>query len=326
MFLSRHIKLVVPEQYKLCLNGYVYMLEGPRMNRHLLREITEDEIATYEKDGVVCLRGMFDADWIDWLRAAADILPGAYGNQTFLWPTYAAFRELAFDSPVGEIAAEMMRSATCGITIDLCFNKLAHTKSTTPWHHDQPYYQVAGSQVCGMWIGLDKADETNGAMEWVKGSHKWSRMFEPDPFDGTGHYEIVHSGRERIPDIDAGRDKYDIVMFETEPGDCIVDHGMVLHSAGDNTTDFPRRAITYALFGDDAEFSEIPPSRGIEDTRELGLSNGDKFPPGHPLVPRIWPKIPRDDWPRPTIWSYTSGSAEFIAGTATQVGEIPSTF
>lgn len=295
------------------------------MNRSLVRPITAEEIQTYERDGVVCLRGMFDADWIEWLRATVDVLPGDYGNQTFLWPIYAAFRELAFDSPVGEIAATMMRSKTCGLTIDICFNKLAHTKSTTPWHHDQPYYQVQGNQVCGIWIGIDKADASNGAMEWVKGSHKWERTFEPDPFDGTGHYETVHAGRERIPAIDAARADYDIVMFETEPGDCIVDHGMVLHSAGDNTTDYSRRAITYALYGDDARFADIPPSRGIEDTRELSLSSGDPFAPDHPLVPRIWPKLDRDDWPRPTSWEYTSGSAEFIAGRETEVGQVPTT-
>ena len=57
----------------------------------------------------------------------------------------------------------------------------------------------------------------------------------------------------------------------------------------DNTTDYSRRAITYALYGDDARFADIPPSRGIEDTRELSLSSGDPFAPDHPLVPRIWP-------------------------------------
>ena len=47
-----------------------------------------------------------------WGLADATIarLPGEYGNRAFLWPFYDAFRELAFDSPVGEIAATMMGS------------------------------------------------------------------------------------------------------------------------------------------------------------------------------------------------------------------------
>ena len=283
------------------------------MNRSLTRPITQEEISTYRRDGVVCLREMFDREWVEWLRDTADTIPGEYGNRAFLWPFYDAYRELAFDSPVGEIAAAMMGSRTCGLTIDITFIKDSHSKSLTPWHHDQPYYQVQGEHVCGMWIGLDRSNADNGAMEWIRGSHKWSRVFEPDPFDGSGHYKAVHEGRERILDIDAEREKYDIVMFETEPGDCIVDHALVLHSAGDNNTGHPRRAITYALYGDTARFASIAPSRGVEDTRDLELSDGDEFPPDHPLVPRIWPKRERSTWPRPTTWKNLDGSADFIA-------------
>ena len=283
------------------------------MNRSLIRAITDDEIATYQRDGVVCLRGMFDREWVEWLRDTVDTVPGNYGNRAFLWPFYDAFRECAFDSPVGDIAASVMGSHTCGVTIDIAFVKDPHSKSLTPWHHDQPYYQVQGEQVCGMWIGLDKATRENGAMEWIKGSHRWSRTFEPDPFDGSEQFETVHAGRERVLDIDSDRDKYDIVMFETEPGDCIVDHALVLHSAGDNTTDYPRRAITYALYGDNASFATIPPSRGVEDTRDLGLTTGDAFPPDHPLVPQIWPKRERANWPAPTTWKNLPGSTDFIS-------------
>ena len=34
--------------------------------------ITEPDIRTYERDGVVCLRGMFGHDWIDRMYAATD--------------------------------------------------------------------------------------------------------------------------------------------------------------------------------------------------------------------------------------------------------------
>ena len=33
------------------------------MNRKPAHKITEEDIRRYEDDGVVCLRGMFDADW-----------------------------------------------------------------------------------------------------------------------------------------------------------------------------------------------------------------------------------------------------------------------
>ncbi|MFQ5983878.1 MAG: hypothetical protein ACE5KS_10970 [Woeseiaceae bacterium] len=37
-----------------------------------LRELTDKEIEAYERDGVVCLRGMLSDEWIEAMRAAVD--------------------------------------------------------------------------------------------------------------------------------------------------------------------------------------------------------------------------------------------------------------
>ena len=271
------------------------------MNRSPLRPITDEEIRTYQEGGIACLRGMFDSDWVELLREAIDTVPGGYADRNNIWAFNDAFRELAFDSPVGEIAATLMGSPTCGLLTDIIFAKEPHSPDTTPWHHDQPYYQTQGTQLCGMWIGLDETSLENGGLEWVRGSHKWGKVFEPDPFDGTT-YPDVHPGRERIPDIDNNRDDYDIVHFDTAPGDCIIDQSLILHSGGPNLTSKPRRAVTYALYGDNGRFASIPPGRGVEDTRDLGLKEGDPFPPDHELVPQIWPKRDRANWPKPSHW------------------------
>ena len=42
------------------------------MNADPLRPITDAEAETYERDGVACLRGMFDMDWVERTRAALD--------------------------------------------------------------------------------------------------------------------------------------------------------------------------------------------------------------------------------------------------------------
>ena len=45
------------------------------MNRHPIRPVTEDEIETYARDGIVCLRQVFDPEWVAFLReqVAADM-------------------------------------------------------------------------------------------------------------------------------------------------------------------------------------------------------------------------------------------------------------
>mgnify|MGYP003328902469 CR=1 FL=1 len=42
------------------------------MNRQLHRSISDKEMATYLRDGIVCLRGFFDVDWVEYLREQAD--------------------------------------------------------------------------------------------------------------------------------------------------------------------------------------------------------------------------------------------------------------
>jgi hypothetical protein len=41
------------------------------MNRSPLRKIREEDIQAYETDGAVCLRGMFDQDWVQRMHAAS---------------------------------------------------------------------------------------------------------------------------------------------------------------------------------------------------------------------------------------------------------------
>ncbi len=288
------------------------------MNRSLPRPITEEEIETYQRDGLVCLRGMFDSAWIERLRQAADAAPEGYGDAIYMWVHDEALRELAFDSPVGEIAATLMRSKTCGLLMDIFFIKKPGTSHFTPWHHDQPYYRTQGTQLCGMWIGLDDTTLENGGMKWIRGSHKWGKMFEPNPFDGSPSYPDLNPGRERVPDIENNRGDYDIVHFDTAPGDCIVDQSLVLHAGGPNPTDRPRRAITYALYGDNARYADLPPTRGVEDSRDFGLKDGEPFPADHEYVPRIWPKRPRAEWPRPTEWKQLPG--EHVVGDYNSMG------
>ena len=57
------------------------------MNRTLKRDITEAEMRAYDEDGVVCLRGVLDEEWVERMRAAlerfyADPTPwGSYGRE-----------------------------------------------------------------------------------------------------------------------------------------------------------------------------------------------------------------------------------------------------
>ena len=56
-----------------------------------------------------------------------------------------------------------------------------------------------------------------------------------------------------VPDIDGERDKYDILAWETEPGDCVVFEASIVHQGRANVpTNARRRIATTRWVGDDA--------------------------------------------------------------------------
>src|SRR3954468_14791449 len=97
------------------------------MNRHPLRPVTSDDILRYQEDGVVCLRGIFDADWVRTMHQAAIAhveamcaiahengrgpqLPGT--DFKHMWQDNPAFKSYVFDSPVAEVTAQVIQSRT----------------------------------------------------------------------------------------------------------------------------------------------------------------------------------------------------------------------
>jgi ectoine hydroxylase-related dioxygenase (phytanoyl-CoA dioxygenase family) len=145
----------------------------------MLREISQDEISQYERDGAVCLRGLFEPAWVERISSALERLlntdrgkrgdltapnsPGRFNNATFMWRFDADFRAFVFESPAAEIARQLMRSRTSRFLYDHLFVKEPRTRESTPWHHDQPYWPVRGDQVCSIWLSLDSVTkETSG--------------------------------------------------------------------------------------------------------------------------------------------------------------------
>ncbi len=79
------------------------------------------------------------------------------------------------------------------------------TQERTPWHHDQPYYPIDGEQIVSLWTPLDPVDRET-CVEYVKGSHRWGRWFQPKFFKQGGvDLQVQDSRFEPLPDLDAER-------------------------------------------------------------------------------------------------------------------------
>ena len=265
--------------------------------------VSADDVAAYARDGVVCLRAAFDAGWIERLRAAAErdladpgphatnfaegSTAGRFFGDMYMWKRDDDFRAAALDSPAPAIAAGLMRSSAADFFYDQLFVKEPGTAHPTPWHQDQPYWPVAGDQVTSVWIALDEIDRSNGAVEFIAGSHRWGVRYRPTPFRKGHEIKFSDSDLAVLPDIDAERDRHDIRWWPMAPGDCLVFHGMIVHGApGNATPGRRRRGLSLRYTGDDARYDPRPGTFRFPYQPDLS--------PGAPmtcaLFPRVWPR------------------------------------
>jgi hypothetical protein len=244
----------------------------------------------YEQDGVSIIRAALTAEEIRNAQAAVDGVLGAKdlppGNGwdydvekgrffmgMFLWMIDAGLRRTVLDSALPSIAARLLGARKVNLFYDQLFVKEPGTESPTPWHQDQPYWAVDGEQVMSFWIALDPVTRESGAVEYIRGSHKWSRRFQPKSFAGPNKYTI-NPELETIPDFDAERDRHSFVSHDMAPGDVIAFHGLTVHGSGGNLTRSQRRrgyAVRYT--GDDVTFRPRP--ENFKLPRDPGIRAGD---------------------------------------------------
>lgn len=259
------------------------------LNREPLKPIPDDEVAAFRRDGAVCLRGLFDADWLDVLADAVERdkaepgpmvrynTPEGEAGEFFvdfqLWQRWPGARRFVEESPAAAIAARMLGASRIVFYHDHLLVKEPGTGQPTPWHHDQPYYPVDGEMVGSIWLPLDPVPK-EVCVEYVAGSHRWGRWFAPRYFNSDTTALKVDDGRfEAMPDIDAERGRHRFMSWDLEPGDCIFFHALTVHGApGNPSATRRRRAYATRWLGEDARYGSRP---------------GQISPPidGHGLVP-----------------------------------------
>jgi ectoine hydroxylase-related dioxygenase (phytanoyl-CoA dioxygenase family) len=229
--------------------------------------VTDAEIETFWRDGVVCLRGVLAPEVLDATAATVEVviastqsadlsaIAGAPASSPRFvagidhWRHLSQARAFAFDTPLPAIAAALLRSNAVYLYEDSVLVKEPGAAERTQWHQDLGYFHVEGTQLCTTWCPLDPTDEDTGAMRFVRGSHRGPETYRPNLFVTTE--PIPGTEGELVPDIDAG--DFDLVTFALEPGDITVHHARTLHSAGPNRSSRRRRrAISVRYCGDDA--------------------------------------------------------------------------
>ena len=134
---------------------------------------------------------------------------------------------------IGRVAADLLQSSECRLFHDHLLVKEPGTCQVTPWHQDQPYYNVEGTQNTSMWFPVDPVDRES-TLEFVAGSHT-GEWYMPRTFQDAQAKWFPEGTLSDLPDIEGEPDRWPVVGWALEPGDAVFFNMLTLHAAGGST-------------------------------------------------------------------------------------------
>jgi hypothetical protein len=265
------------------------MLEGTNA-----LNISVDDIEAFHRDGAVLIKSVLSKDWLDLLERGIEYIQhhpdgmSAGVGMPLRIDQFPASHSADLDqvmkaSPISEIVGRVLERPV-RFYMDQMFYKPAGEMFPSAWHQDTSYYNIEGDQVVRAWVCVDPVPR-DASIEVVRGSHRWNITYRPpvgmdpktDP-EGAAALEAAYAagdiliGREahaswtyfdsfldpalpQLPDIESSRDSFDILGWDFAPGDVLLFHGNILHSArGGAVLDHPRRAHASLRIGPDVHY------------------------------------------------------------------------
>jgi len=255
----------------------------------------------FARDGLACVRGVLDAGELASASRAIEIVlagpgplaqvasadddPGSFFEDFCRWREIPEIEQLARHSSVPQIAAGLMSTPQVRFYHDHVLVKEGGTRQRTPWHQDQPYYNVDGQGVSA-WIPVDPVPEA-GCLELVAATHRGPWLMPRTFLAGEANWFPAGSLAE-LPDIEADRQAFDIRRFELEPGDVIFFDFLTVHGAPGFPYPGRRRVLSLRYLSAAARHAPrawrtSPPFDGLSEELPAGA------PLEHPLFPVVWP-------------------------------------
>jgi ectoine hydroxylase-related dioxygenase (phytanoyl-CoA dioxygenase family) len=260
-----------------------------------------DLVDAFRRDGAVCVRAAFLPEEVALVArgiernlvapspraivASRAEDPGRFVEDFCSWQRIGEYEEFIRGSRAAAIAGELMGSGCVRLFHDHMLVKEPGTSQRTPWHQDQPYYNVEGTQVVSMWMPVDPVGR-EATLEFVAGSHLGPWLMPRTFLDSEAKW-FPQGSLEELPDVDADPERFPVLGWELEPGDAVFFHMLTLHAAGGVSGERRRRAFSVRFLGDDTTHAPrtwrtSPEFPGLADELPAGA------PMEHPLFPVLW--------------------------------------
>ena len=278
----------------------VVLPDAQELQRRVQARVDDALVAQFQRDGAVCIRQLLTADELallcDGIEAnlaapspRAKIAsrpddPGRFFEDFCNWQDIDAFRRFIFEAPLAQLAQRLMGSNTVRLYHDHLLVKEPGTRQRTPWHQDQPYYNIEGEQNVSMWIPVDPVSR-GATLEFVAGSHKGPWLMPRTFMDNHAKW-FPEGSLEDLPDIEGARERFPIVGWNIEPGDFVCFHMLTLHAAAGVEGPNRRRVFSVRFLGDDIRHAP----RSWKTSPDFpGLA--ERLPAGAPMDDPLFPLL-----------------------------------
>jgi ectoine hydroxylase-related dioxygenase (phytanoyl-CoA dioxygenase family) len=264
-------------------------------------KVAPGDIEAFGRDGAVCLRQVLSSADVALLREGIDANlrhpserakiasrpddPGRFIEDFCSWQENEHYRRFIFESPLAALAGQLMQSRTVRLYHDHMLTKEPGTRARTPWHQDQPYYNIEGRQNASFWIPVDPVNRAS-TLEFVAGSHLGPWLMPRSFMDAQAKW-FPEGHLADLPDIDAERARHRILGWAIEPGDVVCFHMLTLHASAGVDGPNRRRVFSVRFLGDD--IVHAPRAwKTSPDFPGLAQALPPRAPMQHPLFPLLW--------------------------------------
>lgn len=264
--------------------------------------VDDAAVEAYARDGVVVVRGIVSQAELDLLGAGVDRVmaspseqanvvsgqddPGRFFEDFCRWQDVPEIGQVALESALPAAAATLLDSLTARFYHDHILVKEAGTIQPTPWHQDQPYYNVSGRGISA-WVPIDEVPKA-GSPEFWAGSHRGPWRLPRTFLDQQAKW-FPEGSLNEMPDIEADRSAYDIRRWQLSPGDVLFFSLAAVHSAPGFPFDYRRRVVAFRYLSGDARHA-VRPWPTSPNFPGLADELPDGAPMDHPLFPVAWPR------------------------------------
>jgi ectoine hydroxylase-related dioxygenase (phytanoyl-CoA dioxygenase family) len=259
---------------------------------------TDQDVAAYQRDGAVCIRNLFTPEEVELLKSGIEANlaqpsprgmvasrpddPGRFFEDFCNWQDFPQFKRFIFDTPLAALAQRLMQSTTVRLYHDHLLVKEPGTRQRTPWHQDQPYYNVDGLQNISFWIPVDPVSRAS-TLEFIAGSHLGPWLM-PRTFMTNQAKWFPEGTLAELPDIENHREDFPILGWDLQPGDLVCFHMLSLHASAGVDGTHRRRVYSVRFLGDDMTHAPrpwvtSPPFPGLDQELPAGA------PMNHALFP-----------------------------------------